>query len=105
MSLHTKVYVVIQAVLIMVYLGVSATLYQHKRDWRNGFQKLKERYRVSTQLAAKEIDALRAGVRAKNDFISQKQGEVSQHKQELDRQNTALDRVSTDLNSLKAAFE
>jgi len=49
---------------------VSRTLYQHRKDWRNSYQKLKDRYKVSTQLSSKEIDSLRSGIKAKNDFIS-----------------------------------
>ncbi len=66
MSLLAKVFVVIMTVLIMVYLGVSATLYQHRRDWRNSYAKLKERYKTSVQYASKEIEALRNGVKAKD---------------------------------------
>jgi len=87
MSLLAKVFVVIQTVLIMVYLGVSATLYQHRRDWRNSYAKLKERYKSAVQLSTKEIEALRQGVKAKNDFISSKQVEVIDLKKELDKLN------------------
>src|SRR5580704_14640050 len=98
MSLLAKVFVVIQTVLILVYLGVSATLYQHRRDWRNSYQKLKERYKVSVQLASKEIDALRNGISAKNSFISKKQEEVSDLKRSLDSQNLELAKSKQDFN-------
>jgi hypothetical protein len=105
MSLLAKVFVVIQAVLIMVYLGVTATLYQHKRDWRNSYAKLKERYKVMAQISAKEIDGLRLGIRAKDTFIQTKQVEVSDLKKELDRQNGDLVKTKTDLNTEKNHFE
>jgi CHASE3 domain sensor protein len=104
MSLLAKVFVVIQTVLIMVFLGVSATNYQHTNDWRGSYRKLKERYKVSTQLASREIDALRQANKSKSDFISSKQTEVSDLKKELDRQNSELTRIRTDLNTEKARF-
>lgn len=105
MSLLAKVFVVIQFVLVTAYLGVNATLYQQKRDWRNSYQKLKERYKVSTQLAAREVDALRAGIKSKNDFISVKQQEVMDLKKELDKQNGQVAQLKTDLNSANTRFE
>jgi len=101
MSLLAKVFVVIQTIFVMIYLGVSATLYQHSNDWRASYRKLKERYTLSTQLATKEIDALRLKVKAEQDFISAKQVEVNDLKKELDRQNSELLSKARDVNSLK----
>ncbi|MEZ0230710.1 MAG: hypothetical protein ACAI25_18960, partial [Planctomycetota bacterium] len=98
MSLLAKVFVVIQTILIMVYLGVSATLYQHRRDWRNSYAKLKERYKTSVQYAGKEIEGLRAGIRAKDTFISKKQEEVIDLKKELDKQNILLSETKQNQN-------
>ncbi|MBI3726341.1 hypothetical protein HY251_20640 [bacterium] len=100
MSLLAKVFVVIQTVLVMVYLGVSATNYQHSNDWRASYRKLKERYTVSTQLAQKEIDSLRLKVKSEQDFISAKQVEVNDLKKELDRQNSELLNSRREVNSL-----
>lgn len=83
MSLLAKVFVVIQTVLVLVYLGVSATLYQHRRDWRNSYAKLKERYSVATQRASKEIDTLRQSMGAKTEFVKTKESEVQQLKSQL----------------------
>src|ERR1043165_6769841 len=105
MSLLAKVFVVIQTVLIMVYLGVSATLYQHRRDWRNSYAKLKERYKTSVQYAGKEIEALRSGIKAKDSFISNKQVEVIDLKKELDKQNLELSGKSQQLNKAEDNFQ
>ena len=53
------------------------------------------------ELAAKEIDQLRAGIRAKGSFIQSKQEEVSDLKKELDRQNAELSRVAAENHLLK----
>lgn len=100
MSLLAKVFVVIMTVLIMVYLGVSATLYQYRRDWRNAYAKVKERNKTMTQLAAREIDQLRLGIKSKNEFISVKQEEVRNLKNELDKLN--VDYASLTKLKLKA---
>jgi hypothetical protein len=105
MSLLAKVFVVIQTVLIMVYLGVSATLYQHRRDWRNSYAKLKERYKTSVQYAGKEIENLRSGIKAKDSFISKKQEEVIDLKKELDKQNLDLSGTKQNLNKAEQNFQ
>ncbi len=105
MSLLAKVFVVIQTILIMVYLGVSATLYQHRRDWRTSYSKLRERYKISAQLSAKEIDALRAGIKAKDAFIAVKQTEVVDLKKELDKQNLDFAQTKQLLNKAEANFQ
>jgi hypothetical protein len=83
MSLLAKVFVVIQTILVLAYMGVSATLYQHKRDWRSSYAKLRERYSVATQRASKEIEALRQTVKSKAEFVQVKEGEVRQLKDQL----------------------
>lgn len=82
MSLLAKVFVVIQTVLLLVFLGVNATLYQHERDWRGSYAKLRERYSVLQQRAQKEIETQRQTVKSKAEFIQLKEGEVRQLKSE-----------------------
>jgi len=84
MSLLAKILVVIQAILVMVYLGLTASLYQHRRDWRTSYQKLKLRYSQSVSRAQQEIDALRTFVRAKDEVVGAKEQEVRQLKTQLD---------------------
>lgn len=84
MSLLAKIFIVIQAVLVMTYLGMSATLYQHRRDWRTSYQQLKGRYSTAVARAQKEIRALRSYVKAKDDMISSKEREVRSLKTQLD---------------------
>jgi predicted nucleic acid-binding Zn-ribbon protein len=76
MSLLAKVFIVIQTVLIMAYLGVSATLYQHRREWRSSYAKLRERYSVMTKRSSEEIKTLQRSLEARAQFISVKDGEV-----------------------------
>jgi hypothetical protein len=103
--LLAKVFVIIVAVLSFTFLGVTATLYQHKKDWRGAYGKLRERYKVMAGISAKEIDQLRAGIKAKDAFIQSKQVEVSDLKKWLDLQNAELSKTKTDLNTEKNHFE
>jgi hypothetical protein len=86
MSLLAKIFIVMQTVLVMVYLGMTATLYQHRRDWRTSYQKLKTRYTTSVQRAQKEIQALRTYVVAKDELVASKEREVRSLKTALDQQ-------------------
>jgi hypothetical protein len=85
MSLLAKIFIVLQTILVMVYLGMTATLYQHRRDWRTSYMKLKGRYQTAVSRAAKEIDALRTFVQAKNELVSAKEREVRSLKTQLDQ--------------------
>ena len=55
MGLLAKILIVVQAVLVFTYLGVSASLFQHRRDWRTGYAKLKERYGKLARVSASKI--------------------------------------------------
>jgi hypothetical protein len=111
MSLLAKIFIVIQTVLIMVYLGMTATLYQHRRDWRTSYQKLKHRYTTAVSRAQKEIQALRTYVIAKDELITSKEREVRTLKSQLDtqisaaqRNNTLFQQKSDEFNSLNKNF-
>jgi predicted nucleic acid-binding Zn-ribbon protein len=84
MSLLAKVFIVLQTILIMTYLGLTGALYQHRRDWRTSYQKLKGRYSTMVSRSGKEIEALRNFVSAKNQLISAKENEITFLKSQLD---------------------
>ncbi|MBL4844462.1 MAG: hypothetical protein JKY65_02955 [Planctomycetes bacterium] len=84
MSLLAKVFIVLQTILIMTYLGLTGALYQHKRDWRTSYQKLKGRYSTMVSRSAKEVEALRNFVSAKNQLITAKENEITFLKSQLD---------------------
>jgi predicted nucleic acid-binding Zn-ribbon protein len=111
MSLLAKIFIVMQTVLIMVYLGMTATLYQHRRDWRTSYQKLKHRYTTSVSRAQKEIQALRTYVQSKDELITSKQREVVSLKSSLDQQvalaqrnNQLYQDKTTEFNQLNQNF-
>ena len=84
MSLLAKVFIVLQTILIMTYLGLTGALYQHRRDWRTSYQKLKGRYSTMVSRSGKEIEALRNFVSAKNQLIAAKENEITFLKSQLD---------------------
>lgn len=102
MSLLAKIFIVIQTVLVMVYLGMTATLYQHRRDWRTSYQKLKHRYTTAVSRSQKEIQALRTYVIAKDELVASKEREVRSLKTSLDQQ-VALAQRNNQLYQEKSA--
>lgn len=111
MSLLAKIFVVLQTILVMVYLGMTATLYQHRQDWRSSYRKLKHRYSTMVARSQKEIKALRSYVRAKDDLVEAKEREVRALKTQLDvalekyqEANTAKDELSGRFDQLQANF-
>lgn len=112
MSLLAKVFVVMQAVLVMVYLGMTASLYQHRRDWRTSYMKLKGRYSLAVSRAQKEVDALRNFVKAKNELVEAKEREVRSLKTQVDqafqtsqRNANLFQQKSTEFQRLQEDFQ
>lgn len=111
MSLLAKIFIVIQTVLVMTYLGMTATLYQHRRDWRTSYQKLKHRYTTVVSRSQKEIQALRTYVIAKDELVASKEREVRSLKTSLDQQvalaqrnNQLYQEKSAEFNQLNQNF-
>jgi hypothetical protein len=97
MSVLAKLFIVIQALLVMVYLGVASTLYQHRRDWRNSYQKLKERYRATTVRAGKVIKVYQDNIQVKDKDVITKDKEIIEIKGELDKTLADYQEVSKGL--------
>lgn len=98
MSLLARVLIIVQALLVMVYLGVSATLFQHRRDWRGSYYSLKGRYGEMVKLAKREIGSVKAVFDKRKDFINLKNDEISKLKTEKDRADNELQARSQDLS-------
>lgn len=97
MSLLAKLFIIVQAILVMTYLGVASTLYQHRRDWRNSYTQLKKRYHDMTVKATGVISGLRKTVEERKKFITTKEEEINDLKRERKKakddytnKNTAL---------------
>lgn len=84
MSTMTKVFIVIQALLVMVYLGVSASLYQHRRDWRTSYQKLRERYALLARYSSQQVKLHEAAAAKNVKEISARSDKVRELKADLD---------------------
>ena len=80
----TKVFIVIQTLLVMVYLGVSASLYQHRQDWRTSYQKLRERYALLARYSAQQIKLHEASATKTQKEIEARSNTVKQLKSQLD---------------------
>jgi hypothetical protein len=86
MSLLAKIFVVIVAIFSLLFLGVTATLYSYRTDWRTAYDLLRKRHKEVVQRDQAEIDALKAGVGQLEKYISVKNAEVRILKNELDSQ-------------------
>lgn len=105
MSVLAKIFIVIQTLLVMVYLGMTATLYQHRRDWRTSYLKLKDRYGTAVGRAQKEIKALQSYVHAKDSLIQAKEREVRSLKGQLDQALSASQSNARLFEQKRAEFQ
>jgi hypothetical protein len=108
MSLLAKLFIIVQCLLVMVYLGVASTLYQHRRDWRDSYGQMKQRYHEMTVQATKKISELRETVKVKKQFLGLKDAEINSLKREKGRadsdyqdKNTALSQKNTEFAKLQ----
>lgn len=114
MSVLAKVFIVIEALLVMCYLGVASTLYQHRTDWRNSYLKLRERYYATARRAKREVVVYDSQIKNKDTDIQGKEKEVGDLKRQLDnilneyqttsknlsRKNNEYDRLQEDISKL-----
>lgn len=84
MSLLAKILIVVQAVLVFTYFGVSASLFQHSRDWRTSYAKLKNRYGQLARVSASKINKSKAVFQEKQKFLNDKEGEKASLQRQLD---------------------
>ena len=105
MSALAKAFVVIVAVLSVTFLGVEATLYQHRTDWKESYDQLKQRYNTLAEISTKEIKTLQSEIREKKDFIEVKDIEVQKLKDELDRVASLHQDVLQQLNRKNIEFQ
>ena len=95
MSPLAKILIVVQALLVMSYLGVSSTLYQHRNDWRRSFISLKGCYTKTAKRASEEISSLRNTLKERNEFINLKEVEIGDLSKELKRAEADFVKTST----------
>jgi hypothetical protein len=105
MSLLAKLFIIVQALLVMVYLGVASTLYQHKRDWRDSYQQLKQRYHQLTVKSTKKISTLRQTVKVRKEFLGRKDDEINDLKSEKRRAESDYQDKNTALSQKKDEFD
>jgi len=105
MSLLAKIFVVIQAILVMVYLGMSATLYQHRREWRTSYAQLKHRHETAMGRAQREIRGRDTLLQARNDLIANKEKEVRSFKDEATKAYQAMQDARSERDKARQAVD
>lgn len=101
MTIMAKVFIIIQALLVMVYLGASSALYQHRRDWRGAYLQLKERYFKAASRAALDVKFLERKTVEQDQKITEKDRELVSLKTKLDSvlndyQSKSQERINVD---------
>lgn len=109
MSTLTKVFVVLVLVISLVYLGVSATLFAHRVDYKaklNDKTKEFDEYKttVSKDKAALEADIVAKvkEIQARDQAVLTAKGEAESAKRELENLNTKFNTLNTNYNTLVA---
>jgi hypothetical protein len=109
MSTLTKVFVVLVLVISLVYLGVSATLFAHRVDYKaklNDKTKEFDEYKVtvSKDKATLEADILAKvkEIQARDQAVLTAKGEADSAKRELENLNTKFNTLNTNYNTLVA---
>jgi hypothetical protein len=97
MSVFSKILIVVQAILVMVYLGANAALFQHRRDWRESYGDLKRRYHEMTLKAVTSVSKAKAIVNNREAFLDTKSGELSSLNDNVTFARDELGQVSANL--------
>jgi predicted nucleic acid-binding Zn-ribbon protein len=76
MSVLAKVFVIINLVFSVAYLSVSGTLYHHRQDWREAFNKITSDYRILKERDKGEIDTLENRIAELNQYIATLENQI-----------------------------
>ena len=105
MSSLTKGFVVFQALLVFMYLGVTSTLYQHRQDWRQSYEQLKERYAEAERKETSAITVLRQTEKNRRQDIALKVDEIDDLAKETERAKLDYASKGNDLSRKKREFD
>jgi DNA repair exonuclease SbcCD ATPase subunit len=112
MSTFTKILIIIIFVMSLVYLGVSATLFSLRVDYKSRLEKETKAHEESNQNAKKKIDGLTSEISTKNIEIQRLQNELIVTQNELTNtysSSLVLEKKFTDLlndiNELRKRYE
>jgi hypothetical protein len=83
MSLLGKIFVVVVTILSLVFLGVQSTLYYHSTDWREAFERFRERHIQVVQAKDAEINKLQGSVKDAEDTVKRDEALVAQYKDQV----------------------
>lgn len=86
MSILARVFVIIIFVCSILFVGVSATLWHHQRDWRENFYKIRHDYQELADYHTVQVKALRDVLKNRDDVIDKRNVRI----QELQKSLRAL---------------
>ena len=105
MSTLSKVFVVLVLVLSLVYLGVAATLFAHRTDWKDKFFKENEAHRRNLEAKDREIGKLVNEIKVHEDLQRALNDNIKQLEIEKAQINARYEEVRKDFNDLKGKYD
>lgn len=90
MSVVAKVFIVVVALLSLVFLGVSATLYSYRTDWRMATLHLQQQYQRMVQQKNETIRAQEQQVESLSRFLQVRDSENQQIRDQIDDLGSGL---------------
>jgi len=104
MSTLTKVFVVLVLVISLVYLGVSATLFAHRVDYKDKWESEVAAHNVSKEAAKTEKTALEADIKTKKDELQARDATVADANNRAAEAKREADALRNDFNKLKGDY-
>ena len=101
MSGLAKVFLVINVVLTVIFLGTSATLFSVRKDWKNEFLTLQSDYKKRFENQGKDIAKLAERVQVWTDLSSVQHTQIINLKAASDTLKRNLTQAETDLAAAK----
>ncbi len=100
MSTLTKVFVVLVLVISLVYLGVSATLFAHRVDFKAKLDEKTAEFAAFKETANKDKAALEADIQTKAKEIQARDQNLNEAKAAMDASKRELENLNTKYNTL-----
>ena len=101
MSGLAKVFLVINLVLAVIFLGTSATLFSVRKDWKEASEELQREYEKKFQEQSQDVGKLAERLQLWTDLASVQHAEIVSLKASAQELNRKLVQLETELDTSK----
>ncbi len=105
MSGLAKIFLVINLVLTVLFLGTSATLFSVRKDWKTACDKLQAKYQTQFEDQLKTIKTLENKLQAWTNVASVQHAEIMNLRAQNKKLSSELDQSKTEIASLKTQLD